>query len=272
MVYEDLLVEVEDRVGWITINRPQKLNALRKHTFMEISKALDGFEENEDVRIVVITGAGEKAFSTGIDLGDVGKTESSEDFDNVTRFNAGLLEKIWYFDKPVVSSVNGYALAAGCNLALVPDLTIAADNAFFGEPEIRHGSLSPLLILPWMMHMKAMHEHYYTGDMYGAQEVMEQGLVNKVVPLADLREETQKYARRIANAPTYTLRLAKRSIRMTYDIMGFKGAQAGHRYVDTYLLDSHGDKERDGLKQIRNNQGMRAFLEARDGPYRKDVE
>lgn len=272
MVYEDVIVEVEDRVGWITINRAKKLNALRKQTFLEIGSALDEFEQDDDVRIVVITGAGDKAFSTGIDLGDVGKTDSSEDFDNVSKFNASVIEKIWYFDKPVVSAVNGYALAAGCNLALIPDLTIAADSAFLGEPEIRHGSLSPLLILPWMMHMKVMHEHYYTGDMVSAVEAKEQGLVNHVVPLADLRKETQKYARRIANAPAYALKLAKRSIRMTYDIMGFKGAQAGHRYIDTYLLDSHGDKERDRLKQIRNNEGLRAFLEARDEPYRKDAE
>lgn len=268
MDYQDIIVEVVDRVGWITINRPTKLNSLSPVTFREMATALDELENNSEARVVVITGAGEKAFSTGVDIASGGPVVSSEDFDNVTKLNAGVIEKIWYLDKPVISAVNGYALAAGCNLALVPDLTIAAETAYLGEPEIRHGSLSPLLLLPWMMHMKIMHEHYYTGDMVSAAEAKEQGLVNRVVPLADLRSETQKYARRIANASAYTLKMAKRSIRMTYDIMGFKGAQSAHRYLDTYLLDSHGDKERDNLKEVRLKEGMKAFLEKRDGPYK----
>jgi enoyl-CoA hydratase/carnithine racemase len=267
VAYRDLIVDVVDRVGWITINRPDKLNALRLVTFQELEQALGALEKDPSVRVVAITGAGNRSFSTGIDLDADGLFETSEKWDEHTRYNASILQRIWYLDNPVVSAVNGYALAAGANLAIVPDLTIAAESARLGEPEIRHGALSPMLLLPWMMHMKAMHELYYTGDMVSAAQAKDLGLVNRVVPDAELRAETQRIARRIANAPGYALTMAKRSIRQTYDIMGFKGAQSAHRYVDTYLLDSHGNAERERLMETLAKQGLRAFLDARDRPY-----
>lgn len=267
MSYEDLVVEVKDRVGWISINRPHKMNSLRYTTFQELDRALSALEADPDVRVVALTGAGDRAFSAGIDIEADGLFPTSEAWDNHTRYNSTVLQKIWYLDKPVITAVNGYALAAGCNLALISDLTVAADTARFGEPEIRHGALSPVLLLPWLMHMKPMHELYYTGDTISAARAQELGLVNRVVPLAELHAETQRIARRIANAPTYALTLLKRSLRMTYDIMGFKGAQGAHRYVDTFLLDSHGIAERESLLKILERDGVKAFLQARDGAY-----
>lgn len=266
-MYQDLQVAVRDRVGWITINRPDKMNALRLATFQELDSALREHETNSEVRAVVITGAGSRAFSSGIDLQADGLFPTSQSWDDHTRYNSAVLQRVWYLDKPVITSVNGYALAAGCNLALMGDLTVAAETAVFGEPEIRHGALAPVLILPWLMQMKAMHELYYTGDLITAAEAKGLGLVNRVVPPEHLEAETQRLARRIANAPGYALTLAKRSLRMTYDIMGFKGAQSAHRYVDTFLLDSHGLSERDRLLEILAKEGVQAFLKARDAGY-----
>ena len=267
MSYQDLTVEVVDRVGWLTINRPQKMNALRLITMQELESALGECEQNAEVRVVVLTGAGEKAFSAGIDLQADGLFPTSEAWDTHTRYNQHVMQRIWYLDKPVISAVNGYALAAGCNLALVADLCVAAESAFFGEPEIRHGALAPLLILPWLMHAKAMHELYYTGDLFTAAQAKAMGLVNRVAPLAELRAETQRLARRIAHAPMYALTMTKRSLRLSYDAMGFRTAQSAHRFIDTYLLDSHGNAERERLLEILDKEGVKAFLEARDGPY-----
>lgn len=266
-MYQDLQVHVEDRVGWITLNRPSKMNCLRYITFQELDQAFAALEADPEVRVVVLTGAGEKAFSAGIDIEADGAFPTSAGWDGHTKYNTQVMQRMWYLDKPVITALNGYALAAGCNLALLSDMTIAAENAYVGEPEIRHGALSPMLVLPWLMHMKAMHELYYTGDMISAAEAKSMGLVNRVVAPDQLRSETQRIARRIANAPSYVLTLAKRSIRMTYDIMGFKGAQNAHRYVDTFLLDSNGIAERERLMEILEKEGVKAFLKARDTAY-----
>lgn len=267
MAYQDLLVEVEDRVGWITINRPDKLNALRENTFAELSRAIDEHDANPDVRVMVITGAGDRAFSAGIDLEADGLPADSQAWDAHTKGNAEVVSKVWYSDKPVITAVNGFAVAAGCNLAAVGDLTVASSTAFLGEPEIRHGALSPLLMLPWLMQFKAYNEIYLTGDRVDAQRARELGLVNYVVEPSELRSETQRIARRVANAPGYALTLAKRAVRLTLDIQGFKAAQNAHRYVDTYLLASHGVTEKENLMNILGEQGMGAFLKARDGAY-----
>lgn len=208
MDFEDLLIHTKDRVGWVIINRPDKQNALRQQTFAEIDAALLELERDPEVRVVVLTGAGDRAFSAGIDLEADGLPEDSEGWDAHTKGNAALINRIWYLDKPVITAVNGFALAAGCNLAVVGDLTIASSTAFLAEPEIRHGALSPLLMLPWITNFKAFNEIYLTGDRVSAQRALELGLVNRVVAPEDLREEAQVLARRVANAPTYALTLA----------------------------------------------------------------
>jgi len=267
MRFEDITIDVVDRVGWITINRPDKLNALRQQTFAELADALAEVEADSEVRVVVLTGAGTRAFSAGIDLEADGLPATSEEWDAHTRGNAAVVSKIWYLDKPVITSINGFAIAAGCNLAAVGDLSIASENAFLGEPEIRHGALSPLLMLPWLMNFKGFNEIYLTGDRISAQRARELGLVNYVVPSDMLRERTQELARRVANAPTFALTLAKRAVRLTLDIQGFRAAQDAHRYVDTYLLASNGVSEKEALMTTLSEEGMAAFLEARDRPY-----
>lgn len=267
MTYEDLQVTVEDRVGTIRIDRPDKLNAIRQQTFAELAAAAAQLVEDDEVRVIVLTASGTKSFSTGIDLESDGLPDDSESWDAHTAGNADVIRALWYADKPVITAVNGFALAAGCNIALIGDLTIAAESASFGEPEIRHGALSPLLLLPWLMSFKGFNELYLTGDRISAQRARELGLVNWVVPDEELAGEAHRIARRIANAPTYALTLAKRAVRLTMDIQGFHSAQAAHRWVDTYLLASRGVTEKETLMSTLAEDGMRAFLSARDTPY-----
>lgn len=267
MPFDDLLVSVENGVGTITLNRPEKHNALRQNTFAELSDAFDQLERDPDTRVVVLTGAGSKVFCSGIDLFADGLPENSQDWDDHTASNARVISKIWYCDKPVITALNGGAIAGGCNLAMVGDLTIAADNAFLSEPEIRHGALSPLLMLPWLMQFKGFNEIYLTGDRVDASRARELGIVNFVVPDEELAAATQRLAERVANAPAYALTLAKRAVRLTLDIQGFKAAQDAHRYIDTYMLASNGVTEKERLMSILSEQGVGAFLNARDTPY-----
>lgn len=267
MEYDDITVDLHDRVAMVTINRPDKLNALRQLTFRELSTAIHALDKDPAVRVIVLTAAGTRSFSTGIDLESDGLPNDSESWDAHTEGNADVIRQLWYSKKPVITAVNGFALAAGCNLALIGDLTIASVSASFGEPEIRHGALSPLLLLPWLTSFKAFNELYLTGDRITAERAAALGLVNWVVPDDELIERAWHHARRVANAPSYALSLAKRAVRLTMDVQGFHAAQSAHRWVDTYLLDSRGVTEKERLMATLENEGMRAFLAARDTPY-----
>lgn len=267
MEYDDITVDRQDRIAVVTINRPDKLNALRQQTFRELSAAIAGLDSDQDVRVVVLTASGSRSFSTGIDLESDGLPDDSESWDAHTAGNAAVISQLWYMKKPLITAVNGFALAAGCNIALIGDLTFAASSASFGEPEIRHGALSPLLLLPWLTSFKAFNELYLTGDRIDATRAAGLGLVNWVVPDDELMDRTLRQARRIANAPGYALTLAKRAVRLTMDIQGFHAAQTAHRWVDTYLLDSRGVTEKEKLMTTLEKEGMRAFLTARDTPY-----
>lgn len=268
--WTDIAVRKDGPVAWVTLNRPGKANCVRPQMQDELMQALDGLDRDRDVRVVILDAAGEKVFSGGFDMSEQHRPESSRDWDDLTRASAGVCMKIWDMDKPVICAVQGHAIAFGCLLALIADITIASENAWFSEPEIRHGTLTPMIIMPWLTHMKAVHEFYYTGDPLPAGRALELGLINRIVPAGDLAATAEKMARRIANAPAYTLLMSKRALRQAYEIMGFRGIQNAHRYMDTYLLDSHGDPRKDELKRVRKEQGLKAFLEMRDGPYRDE--
>ncbi len=268
--WTDIAVRKDGPVAWVTLNRPAKANCVRPQMQNELAAALDGLNRDRDVLVVILDAAGDKVFSGGFDMSEQHRPESSRDWDDLTRASAGVCMQIWDMDKPVICAVQGHAIAFGCLLALICDITIATPNAFFSEPEIRHGTLTPMIIMPWLTHMKAVHEFYYTGDALPAQRALELGLINRIVPQDELAAAAEKMARRIANAPSYTLLMSKRALRQAYEIMGFRGIQNGHRYMDTYLLDSHGDPKKDEMKRVRKEQGLKAFLEMRDGPYRDE--
>jgi len=274
MAYEYLLSEQTDGVATITLNRPEKHNALSQGLLAELRDVLDTIETNKDVRVVLITGAGHQAFSTGFDLNprelstDVPQDEA--DWNRSIKLNFDTLMRIWNLRQPVIAAVNGHAVAAGSNLALICDITIAADNATFGEPEIRHFALSPLLLLHYLANDgKAMHYLYYSGDTIGAEEALRLGLVSKVVPHDQLLTEATRIARRIAQVPAYPVQITKRSIKAAYEMMGFKNAMEVHRANDALVIDSSQIAEKRKLMGVLMEKGLRAFLELRDGPFRQ---
>jgi enoyl-CoA hydratase/carnithine racemase len=268
MEYKELLFEKREKIAKVTFNRPDKLNTLTSTLIDDLNRVLDEIEQDNEVRVAILTGAGSKAFSAGIDLGSPGGAPpGAEEWDRILRKNFLTFLKIWDLSKPVIAAVNGYAIAAGSNLAMICDITIASENARFGEPEVRHMSLSPMLILPWIVNnQKRLHELYYTGDTIDAREAERLGMVSRVVPSDQLEKETWRTAKKVSLIHPLTLKLTKRSIKRTYEIMGFKSALDYHRVTDTFMLNAN-LKEKLALYEVIRTKGMKAFLEIRDKPF-----
>lgn len=265
--FEDLRVEKKGAVACVTIDRADRLNALRMTiTDRALIDALAHLAGDPSVKAILLTGAGEKAFCTGWDLEAVGDTSLAE-LEALIRANLELFFAVWNQPQPVIAAINGYAIGTGSALALCCDLAIASDTARLGEPEIRHGALSPFLILPFLTHAKAVHEIYYTGDLADADTLLRLGLVNRVVPLSELEEASWSYAARIAKVPAYSLQMTKRSLRAAYDVMGLSSVVRQHGLADTLVIGADFPEQK-ALLEILVKQGMRAFLEARDGPFR----
>lgn len=268
--YETILLEREEHVALLTFNRPEKLNALSPTTMRELGHALDAIQGDPDVRCLILTGAGDRAFSTGFDLDGLEFPRRTDHAKANIEGNFTILIKLWDLRIPVIAAVNGYAVAAGSNIAMICDITIASERAKFGEPEIRHLALSPMLLLPWFTsNPKLIHYLYYTGDTISAREALELGLVARVVPHEQLLDEARRMARRIAMVPPYAVEMTKESLRRTYEIMGFRNALQAHRYIDTMVLGGGNIPEKDRFFALMESGDMRAFLAERDGPFKE---
>ncbi len=270
MTQPSLTYDRDDHVAIVTFNRPDKLNALSPALMQEFDRTLDQINADDEIRCLVLTGTGDRAFSVGFDLDGLQMPTTTPDLTTSVDYNFRVILKIWKLRIPSIAAVNGYAVAAGSNIAMICDITLASERARFGEPEIRHGALSPLLLLPWFnSNPKMIHYLYYSGDTIGAQEALSLGMVARVVPSEQLMDEALRMARRIAMVPPYAVRMTKESLRRTYESMGFMNAQYLHKANDTLVLGATGIPEKDRLFALMEAGDMRAFLEARDGPFKR---
>ena len=255
--YETLLVERRERVAVITINRPTKLNALNIQTRTEGAAALDELREDESVRVVVITGAGEKAFVAGADIAEFEGRTAVTQRDVMTA--RSLFTAVDTFPKPVIAMINGFCLGGGCELALSCDIRIASEGARFGQPEINLGIIpgggGTQRLTRLVGEGKAM-ELILTGDMIDAHHAFNLGLVNMVVPAADLEAKTMELANRIAEKSPIALRMAKEAVKTAARANLDEGLR---REVDLFALCfSSADKD----------EGVRAFLEKRKPDFK----
>jgi enoyl-CoA hydratase len=248
--HETLLIEKRDRIAIITINRPDKLNALNIQTRSEGAAALNELATDDSVNVVVITGAGEKSFIAGADIGEfAGRTPLTQR--DVMR-GPSLFTAFDNFPKPVIAMINGFCLGGGCELALACDLRIASDKARFGQPEINLGIIpgggGTQRLTRLVGEGRAM-EMILTGDMIDAATALSIGLVNMVIPAAELTEKTLELASKIAEKSPIAARLAKESVKLASRSNLDEGLR---REVDLFALCfSSQDKD----------EGVAAFLE-----------
>src|SRR5580692_3259222 len=215
MPFEDILVAVEEPLGFITPNRPNVLNALRTRLLDELSTALHDMERDDKVRVIVITGAGEKAFAAGADISELNALASAGSGAEKARRGQAVTRQIERLGKPVIMAINGFALGGGCELAMGGDIRIASENAKFGQPEVNLGLIPGYGGSQRTTRLVGRGMAMYlclTGELIGAQEALRIGLVQKVVPLAELMTEAKRIAGLIAGKAPLAIAACKRAI------------------------------------------------------------
>jgi enoyl-CoA hydratase len=204
MGYENILYEVKDQIARITFNRPNVLNALNRKTVEEFGDALNSARQDKSVRVVILTGAGEKAFVAGADINELA-VRTPVDGKDFSLFGQEIIHRLGTLGKPSIAAINGFALGGGCELALACTMRIASKNAKLGQPEVKLGILPGYggsQRLPRLCGKGVAHELILTGEMISAEEALRVGLVNRVVELAELLPTAEGIAKKIiANAP-----------------------------------------------------------------------
>ncbi len=256
---DDVLYDKREGFALITLNRPVVLNAINWSIQRRLFAALQRAETDEEVHAIIVTGAG-RAFSAG---GDIQATPPGDDEPTPSGMEINL--KIWNMPKPVIAAVHGYAVGQGCELAGICDMTVAADDAIFGELQIRHGFAPPLLITPFIVGMKQAKETLMMGERISAEDALRMGMVNRVVPGDRLLAEAEDMARKLASLPQKTVKLNKLLVNRAYEVSGF--SQALDYRSDPALADYVGPGEPDPHLKILREQGWEAFRRARDERY-----
>ena len=253
------LFEVIDKVAWITLNRPKALNSLNPELRWQLSQHMDEVENNEDIWIAVITGAGDRAFCAGADLKHRARERDANEeeklrWQKLAQDTRHIIER-WYMPKPVIAMVNGYALGGGLEVAMACDIIVAANHAEFGLPEPRRGLIAAsagVHRLPRQIGLKPAMGYMLTGRHMSAKRAYELGLVNEVVPLADLKSAVDGYVTDILRCAPLAVRATKEAVMRGLD---YPLAQAFYtRYrSETIRLNSADSQE-----------GPKAFSEKRE--------
>lgn len=254
--YATIIYEKSGSAAWITLNRPEVLNAQSDELRAEVVQALERAGLDDEVHVVVITGAGEKAFSAGA---DISQFPTRYPVDVVTaKARRRPYETIREMPKPVIAAVNGLALGGGCELVLACDIVIAADTAKFGQPEIRVGVIpgcGGTQVLPRLMGEKRAKELIFTGRMMEAGEALQYGIVNRVVPAAELKEATDAFVSDLLRNSPAILKLAKIAVNKSLETP----LSVGMSYERDLFALCFGTEDQ--------KEGAAAFLEKRKPSY-----
>jgi enoyl-CoA hydratase len=258
VTYETLLYEKADGIGTVTINRPESLNALNGKVYSELYELFGEIEKDDEIRVVILTGSGEKAFVAGSDITEMAPQNSLEiaGFVEIARQAS---DRIYYLGKPVIAAINGYALGGGCELTMCCDLRICSEKARFGQPEINVGVIpgaGGTQRLARLIGMTRAKELIYTGGMIDANTALSYGLVNKVVPAESLMDEAKALAAKLLTKSGSILSLAKAA--MTGGAgMSLPDALTYEAQCFALCFATEDQKE-----------GMKAFLEKREAKFK----
>ena len=253
MTFENLLLERDGAVAIVTLNRPKVLNALNNQTLAELSACMATLKADESVRAIILTGAGEKSFVAGADINELA-TQSPVEGQAHARRGQLIFDAIEQLGKPVIAAINGFALGGGCELAMACTIRLAADTARFGQPEINLGLIPGYAgsqRLPRLVGKGFAIEILLTGDMVSAPRAYEIGLVNRVVPAAELMTEATKLAQALAAKAPIAVRFIIEAVNQ-----GLESPFAAGEYLETALFGTIASSE-----DMR--EGTKAFLEKR---------
>ena len=251
MEYQNIIVEIKEKIGVITLNRPKALNALNDQLMDELGFALNAFDQDEDIGCIIITGS-EKAFAAGADIGAMANYTYMDAYksDYITRN----WEQIRKIRKPVIAAVAGFALGGGCELAMMCDFIIAAENAKFGQPEVKLGVLpgaGGTQRLPRAISKSKAMDMCLTARMMDAVEAERAGLVSRIVPLDKLMEEALAAATTIAAMSLPIIMMIKDSVNRAYETTLAEGVQYERRLFHSAFATED------------QKEGMKAFMEKR---------
>lgn len=255
MAYENLILEQDGGVLFVTINRPKVLNALNVATLTELGQAMTAAAADASVRVVVLTGAGEKSFVAGADINEL-RVANLRDH---AKHGQGVFDQVERLGKPVIAAVNGFALGGGCELAMACTMRIASDTARFGQPEVNLGLIPGFggsQRLPRLVGRGRAQELLLTGDMISADEARRIGLVNHVFPAADLMDEVRKIAQNLASKAPLAMRYILEAVGGGLDL-----PLAGGQDLEATLFGEVGKTE-----DMR--EGTSAFIEKRKAQFK----
>ena len=267
MSYETITYETDERVAIITFNRPKQLNAFNQTLKNEVRDAVKKFDGDNDRRVLVVTGAGGKAFSAGYDLKESGG-QARTDLDQ-WRARMGddysFTRSVWECSKPVIAMIEGHCLAGALEFAQMCDIRYCSEDSSFGVVETRFSAGVVTFVMPWIIGARA-REMIYSGDTIGAEEAQKIGLVNRVFPKAKLRAETMKRAKKMSQVALSCLKWNKRAINHSFETMGLRSAiQYGSEA--SAIMDATGSPEADTFETIRRSEGLPAALKWRAAQF-----
>ena len=258
MEFKNILLSTDSEIGTLMINRPKALNALNMETLQEIQAGIQEVKNRSEVRVLIITGAGEKAFIAGADISEMRGMNSIEAL-NFSKLGHLTLKMIEDLDRPVLAAVNGFALGGGTELALACDFIYASENAKFGLPEVTLGifpGFGGTQMLPRLIGKGKAKELIMTGKMISSQEAFALGIANRVFPQSSLMEETKKVASVIAGNGAVAVRLAKMAVNAGFNM----------ELTEACSLESYAFSL--GFTTEDQKEGMAAFLEKRKPNYK----
>ncbi len=258
MNWDNILLEKDGAVAVVTINRPKALNALNAATLTELDQVFTGLAADSAISVVILTGAGEKAFVAGADIAFMQNLTALEARE-FALLGQAVFNKIENLPQPVIAAVNGFALGGGCELAMACDMRLAAENARFGQPEVGLGvppGFAGTQRLPRLVGKGRAKELLFSGEMIDAQEAYRIGLVNRVCPAAGLMETVKALARKIASKGQVAVRLTKSAVNQGLEMDS--GRAMAYEAEVFGLAFATGDQR----------EGMTAFLEKRPADFK----
>ena len=279
--YKNIIYEKRDGICWITLNRPDKLNAINDAMLEELDRAFATAEPDLEVKVVVVKGAG-RAFSVGQDLSGVGTSEvvppdsrrriSTKRRLEAERRRSRRWEYIFNLAKPTIAQVHGYCLGYGCHLAMVCDITIASEDALFGDPSMRMGVLPDMPLWTWLIGLKKTKELLYSGRYMDAKEAEQCGLINRAVPKDKLEEEVIRLAKGISLLPGDGLAVSKDAVNSVMEARGLGEAWRFTNNMQLVMQQRAIDPGEFKFFEARDKKGLKTAIEERDAPFEYFVQ